>query len=93
MLAKKKNDLCLRALGVYQKLAKTFHPDVRFGYINVLEDEGLKVAFREEAIPFSFAIFNGRAYKYYALERPDELEQYFNDLSKWKGMRVQFDVP
>ena len=93
MLAKRHNDLCLRALGVYQKLAKKLHPQVRFGFINVLEDEGLKVAFREEAIPWSFAIFNGRAYRYYALERDDEIEEYFNDLSRWKKMRVQFDVP
>ena len=69
------------------------YPEVRFGYINVLEDEGLKVAFREMSVPWSFAIFNGRAYKYYALERPDELEEYFKDLTKWKLMQVQFDIP
>ena len=92
MLAKKRNDLCLRALGVYQILAKKL-PEVRFGYINVLEDEALKVAFREEAVPFSFAIFGGRAYRYYALERDDEMEEYFKNPERWKKMKHQFDVP
>mmetsp|Transcript_9806 Transcript_9806/g.12134 ORF Transcript_9806/g.12134 Transcript_9806/m.12134 type:complete len:190 (-) Transcript_9806:60-629(-) len=93
MLAKKRNDLCLRALGIYKELAKKLYPRVRFGYINVLQDEALKVAFKEEAIPWSFAIFEGRAYRYYALERPDELEDYLTNLERWKIMRTQFDVP
>ena len=88
MLAKKRNDLCLRALGVYKILAKKLYPRVRFGFINVLEDEALKVAFKEEAVPFTFAIFEGRVYKYYALEREDELEDYLTNLERWKVMRV-----
>ena len=71
MLAKKQNDLCLRAIQIYKEMLDELHPKVRFGYINVLEDEGLKVAFNEEAVPWTFAIFEGRAYKYYALERED----------------------
>jgi len=53
---------------------------VNFGYVDVLQDEALKVAFGEEAVPWTFAIFEGRAYRYYALERPDEIESYLNDL-------------
>jgi len=93
MIAKRRNDLCLRALGVYQDLEKKLHPKVRFGFIDVLKDEGLKVAFGEESVPWTFAVFEGRAYKYYALERPDELEEYLNDLERWKTMRIQFEVP
>lgn len=88
LLAKKRNDLCLRALGAYEQIIPKLYPRVRFGYINVLEDEGLKVAFGEEAVPWSFAIFEGRAYRYYALERPDELEEYFTNLDKWRKMRI-----
>ena len=74
-------------------MADQLHPKVRFGYINVLEDEALKVSFREYAVPWTFAIFGGRAYKYPSLERPDELIEYLTDLEGWKGMKVQFDLP
>ena len=93
MLAKKRNDLCLRAINIYKELLDELHPRVRFGFIDVLRDEGLKVAFNEEQNPWSFAIIEGRAYKYYALERGDEILAYFKDLEQWKKMRVQFDVP
>ena len=93
MLAKKKNDLCLRAVMIYRELADKLHPNVRFGYIDVLQDEGLKVAFGEEAVPFTFGVFGGRAYRYYALERPDEIGDYLTNPIKWNRMPVQFDVP
>ena len=93
MLAKKRNDLCLRASQIYKQLMEEFYPRVRFGYINVLEDEALKVAFNEIEIPWTFGIFGGRAYKYYSLEQDDELAEYLRDLERWKKMQVQFDVP
>ena len=93
MLAKKRNDLCIRAMMIYKQLMDEFHPRVRFGYIDVLKDEALKVAFNEIQNPWTFAIFGGRAYKYYSLEREDELAEYLRDLDRWKKMQVQFDVP
>ena len=71
MLAKKRNDLCLRAAGIYKNLAMKLHPKVRFGYIDVHVEEGLKVAFGEETVPWTYAIFGNRAYKFYGLERED----------------------
>jgi len=59
----------------------------------VLEDEALKVAFGEVAVPWTFAIFDGRVYKYPALEREDQLTEYLSDLEKWKSVKVQFDLP
>ena len=47
------------------------HPKVRFGYIDVHVEEGLKVAFGEETVPWTYAIFGNRAYKFYGLERED----------------------
>ena len=61
---------------------------MRFGYINVLDDEALKVAFNEWSVPWTYAIFGGRAYRYPALERNDELEAYLSDLDQWKQMNV-----
>lgn len=93
MLAKRQNDLCLRAIQIYKEIATNFYPRVRFGFIDVLADEALKVAFQEISVPWTFAIFEGRAYKYPALERNDEIEAYLADLDKWKQMEVQFDLP
>ena len=73
MLAKRRNDLCLRAIMLYKELIEELHPRVRFGYINIHEDEALKVAFGQEAVPFTFAIFEGRAYRYEGIERLDLL--------------------
>ena len=73
MIAKRSNDLCVRAAQIYKNLAGVLHPKVRFGYIDINKDEALKVAFGEVSVPESFAIINGRAYKYYAIERENEL--------------------
>ena len=51
------------------------------------------MAFGEIEIPWTFFIFNGRAYKYYSLEREDELRKYLIDVPRWRKMQVQFDVP
>lgn len=59
----------------------------------MLEDEALKVAFDEWSVPWTFAIFGGRAYKYPALERNDEIERYLAEPEMWKNMEVQFDLP
>ena len=46
------------------------------------------MAFGEETVPWTYGIFGGRAYRFYALEREDEIEAYFNDLSRWKKSKV-----
>lgn len=93
MLAKKQDDFCLRALAEYTLVAEELYPQVKLGYINVLEDEALKVAFNELAVPYSYGIYGGRAYQYPALERSDHFISYFNDLEQWKKMEIQFDLP
>lgn len=93
MLAKRRNDLSLRAIMLFKELLDEFHPRVRFGYIDIHHDEALKVAFGEEAVPFTFAIFGGRVYRYQGIERLDYLQDYLRDLEQWKKMPVQFDLP
>ena len=93
MLAKRRNDLCLRGIMVYKELIEDFYPDVKFGYINIHEDEGLKVAFGELAVPFTFAIFGGRAYRFPFIEGVPKLTEWLKDLEIWKTVPIQFDVP
>lgn len=93
MIAKRNNDLCVRGAQIYKNLEQKFHPKVRFGYIDIYQDEALKVAFGEEDVPMSFGIINGTAYKFYALENTEKMTEYWNDISRWDIMRVQFPVP
>ena len=92
LLGKPHNRLCKNAISIFKDLATELSDNVKFGYVDVLEDEGISVAFGEEAevVPWTFAIIEGRAYKYYALDRKDELLEYFKseDFAKWKKMRV-----
>ena len=73
LMAKRRNDMSLRAIMLYEELLDEMYPRVRFGYIDIHEDESLKVAFGEEAIPFTFAIFGGRVYQFPGIERLDYL--------------------
>lgn len=88
LVAKRQDDFSLRARKIYSSLIKEHYPRVKFGFIDVLQDEELKVAFKEESIPWTFCLHGGMAYKYGQLERLDEISAMLKDLPQWERVAV-----
>ena len=82
----------IRAKQIYDELAPKF-TSVKFGFVDIYKDELLKVTFDVESIPWTFCIFDGRAYRLNHLEQARILTEMLQDLDQWKGVDVQFDMP